>query len=131
MGLVRRHRRTFGFIVQEAIDFGDCSIEDDDGKVVVGNVQDQILTHDSQTNEAEVSTGKHGRRSADIDAGQTGATVSPTVPSDRFRGRTECDGWENTSEWDAFGREKQTTAGPTAMELEQSIWRLTPLCRPS
>lgn len=48
---------------------------------MVGDVQDQVLTHNGQTNEAEITTGNDPRGSADIDAGQTGATVSPWVQS--------------------------------------------------
>ncbi len=74
-------QRTFGFIFQETVDLGDCPVEDHDGKIMVGNVQNQILTHYGQTNEAEVTTGNDPRGSADIDAGQTGATVSPLIQS--------------------------------------------------
>lgn len=48
---------------------------------MVGDIQDQVLTHDCQTNEAEITTGNDPRGSADIDAGQTGATVSPWIQS--------------------------------------------------
>ena len=51
---------------------------------MIGNIQEKILTHNGQTDEAEVTTGRDARRSADIDAGQTGATVSPEFSSTRF-----------------------------------------------
>lgn len=44
---------------------------------MVGSVHDEILAHDSQTNEAKVSTGLRLRGSADIDAGQARTVVSP------------------------------------------------------
>jgi hypothetical protein len=43
---------------------------------VVGSIEDQVLAHDGQTDEAEIRTGYWVRRSADIDAGETGASVS-------------------------------------------------------
>jgi hypothetical protein len=49
----------------------------DDRVTMIGNVQDQVLTHDGQTDEAEIRTGVDPRWSADIDAGKTGAAVSP------------------------------------------------------
>lgn len=48
---------------------------------MIGDVQDQVLTHNSQANQAEITTGNDPRGSADIDAGQTGATVSPWIQS--------------------------------------------------
>ena len=48
---------------------------------MVGSIQDQVLAHDGQTNEAKVTTGDKSPRSADIDAGETGATVSPWILS--------------------------------------------------
>lgn len=77
--------RTFGFVIQETIDFEDSPIEDHDSEIMIGNIQNQILTHNGQTNKTEVTTGDDPRRSADIDAGQTGAKVSPWVQSTRFR----------------------------------------------
>ena len=51
---------------------------------MIGNVQEKILTHNGQTDEAEIATGRDARRSADINAGQTGATVSPELSSTWF-----------------------------------------------
>ena len=44
---------------------------------MIGHIQNQILAHDGQTDEAEISTGVDPRRSADIDAGKTGAIGQP------------------------------------------------------
>lgn len=85
LGLVRQCRRTFSFIVQKPINLGNGPIEDNDGELMIGNVQNQILTHNGQTDETEVTTGDDPRGSADIDAGQTGATVSSGVPSTQFK----------------------------------------------
>lgn len=52
---------------------------------MVGDVQDQVLAHDGQADETEVTTGDDPRRSADINAGQTGATVSPWFQSTQFK----------------------------------------------
>lgn len=46
---------------------------------MISSVEDQVLAHDGQTNEAEISTGNRVHRSADINAGETG-----TIVSDRF-----------------------------------------------
>jgi hypothetical protein len=43
---------------------------------MVGSVQDQVLAHNGQTNEAKISTGFRLRGSADIDAGETRTVVS-------------------------------------------------------
>lgn len=64
---------------QKMVDFGDRPIEGYDSEAMVCSIHDQVLAHDSQTDEAEVTTGIRPRRSADIDAGQTGATVSQSI----------------------------------------------------
>ena len=79
------HLHTFCFIVHETIDLGYCTVESHDVELfVIGNVQEQVLAHDSQTDEAEITTASDPRRSADIDAGQTGATVSSEFSSILF-----------------------------------------------
>ena len=50
---------------------------------MVSSVQDQVLAHDSQADEAKISTGFRLRRSTDIDAGETRTTVSVTFLSIR------------------------------------------------
>lgn len=67
---------TLGFIIEEAVDLGDGSVEGNDGEAMVSSVQDQVLAHNGETNEAEISTGFRLRRSADIDAGETRTMVS-------------------------------------------------------
>ena len=74
----QRHQQTFSLMVQEAVDLCHGTIEGHDSKLVVGNVHDQVLTHDGQTNKTEVATGSDPRGSADIDAGKTCAIVSPS-----------------------------------------------------
>jgi hypothetical protein len=46
---------------------------------VVSSVQDQVLTHDGQTDEAEITTRFRPRRGADINAGQARAEVSQLI----------------------------------------------------
>ena len=46
---------------------------------MVCGIHDQVLAHDGQTDEAEITTGIDPRKSADIDAGETGATVSASI----------------------------------------------------
>ena len=48
---------------------------------MVGSVQDQVLAHNSQADEAKISTGFMLRRSTDIDAGETRTVVSITFSS--------------------------------------------------
>lgn len=57
---------------------------------MIRDIQEQILTHNGQTDEAEITTRSDPRRSADIDAGQTGATVSPEFSSILFSIAREC-----------------------------------------
>lgn len=44
-----------GLVGQEVVDLGGGSVETTDGEAVVGDVQDQVLTHDGQTNQTEIS----------------------------------------------------------------------------
>lgn len=67
---------TLGLVLQETIDLGGCTVVSANGEAVISNVQNQVLAHDGQTDEAEISTRSKTRRSADIDAGETGAIVS-------------------------------------------------------
>ena len=69
--------RTFGLIFEETVDLFNSSIEGTDSELMVGDVHDQILTHDGQPDEAKIGTDMFPRWSADVDAGKTGATVSP------------------------------------------------------
>lgn len=48
---------------------------------MVSGVENQVLAHDGQTDETEISSGtkKTARGSADIDAGETGAIVSDRI----------------------------------------------------
>ena len=67
---------TLGLVLQEAVNLGGGTVVSANGESVISDVQDQVLAHNGQTNEAEISTGSKVRRSADIDAGETGAIVS-------------------------------------------------------
>lgn len=46
---------------------------------MISSVENQVLAHDGQTDEAEISTGNGVHRSADINAGETGTIVSDRV----------------------------------------------------
>jgi hypothetical protein len=46
------------FICNETIDFGDGSVEGNYGEAMVGHVEDEVLTHDGQANEAKISPGE-------------------------------------------------------------------------
>lgn len=67
---------TLSLVIQETVNLGGGTVVGANGEAVVGNVQNQVLAHDGQTDEAEISTRNRVRRSADIDAGETGAIVS-------------------------------------------------------
>lgn len=67
---------TLGLVLKEAVDLGGRAVVRADGETVIGSIEDQVLAHDGQTDEAEISTRQRTRRCADIDAGQAGATVS-------------------------------------------------------
>ena len=43
---------------------------------MVTDIQYQVLAHDGEADEAEICTASHPRRSADVDAGKTGASIS-------------------------------------------------------
>ena len=51
---------------------------------MIGSIHDQVLAHNGQTNKAKITTWNNARRSPDIDAGETGATVSPLILSTEF-----------------------------------------------
>ena len=40
------------------VDFGGCPIEGDDVESMVGSVENNVLSHDSETNKAEISAGR-------------------------------------------------------------------------
>ncbi len=68
-------RLTLGFIFQEAVDFGDGSVEGNNGEAVISCVEDQVLAHDRKANETEITTG-FGLRRTDLEAGQPRTKVS-------------------------------------------------------
>lgn len=70
---------TLSLIVEETVNLGGGTVESANGESVIGSVQNQVLAHDGQTDEAEISTRNMMRRSADIDAGETGAIVSDII----------------------------------------------------
>lgn len=72
-------QQTFGFVLKKAIDLVCGAIMGNYREAMIGNVQDQVLTHDGQADEAKISTVVDPRGSADIDAGKTGAAVSPLI----------------------------------------------------
>lgn len=70
---------TLGLIGEEAVDLGGRAVVSADSETVISNVEDQVLAHNGQTDEAEISTRSRMRRSADINAGETGTIVSDRV----------------------------------------------------
>ena len=76
MGVVDKVNRTFCFIIQETVDFGDSTVESNDGEALVCGVQDEVLAHNGQPNEAEVSARTRRHRRADTDAGQACARLA-------------------------------------------------------
>lgn len=57
------------------VNLADSAVEGDDSVSVISSVHDQVLAHDSETDEAEISTGDT-RILADVDAGKMCAKVS-------------------------------------------------------
>ena len=70
---------TLGLILEETVNLGGGTVVGADGETVISTVKDQVLAHDGQTDQTEISTGRRMRRSADIDAGEAGAGVSAKV----------------------------------------------------
>ena len=71
-----RSNLTLGLVVKETVNLGGRAVVSADGETVISSIEDQVLAHDGQTDEAEISTGNMMRRSADINAGETGTIVS-------------------------------------------------------
>ena len=76
MGVGGKVSRTFGFIIEETVDLGDSTVESNDGESLVCGVQDEVLAHNGQPDEAEVSAGSRRHRRADTDAGQACARLA-------------------------------------------------------
>ena len=55
-GVSTNDRLALGLVLEEAVDLGDGAVESDTVETVVGGVEDQVLTHDGQTDETEVTT---------------------------------------------------------------------------
>lgn len=66
---------TLCFILEEAVDLGYGTIESNDSVAMIRCIEDQVLAHDSQANETEITT-RFSVRRADIDAGETRTKVS-------------------------------------------------------
>ena len=67
---------TFRLVLYESTDFLNRSVESDDSETVISGVEDQILTHDGQTDETKVSTGNCLRSQTSSDAGQARTTLA-------------------------------------------------------
>lgn len=50
---------TLGLICEETINLGGGSVESNNSETVISSIEDQVLAHNSQTDEAEISTVKH------------------------------------------------------------------------
>lgn len=61
---------TLGFVLKESVNLCNGTVEGDNGETVVGSIEDQVLTHDGQTDETKVSTGLRLRGKASSNAGQ-------------------------------------------------------------
>jgi hypothetical protein len=47
---------TLGLIFKEAVDLGGRTVVSADSETVISNVEDQVLAHNGQTDETEIST---------------------------------------------------------------------------
>ncbi len=49
----------FGFVVEKFVHFGNGAIEDSDGEAVVVHVEDEVLAHDGEPDQTDVSLSVH------------------------------------------------------------------------
>jgi len=59
-GVSTNDRLALGLVLEEAVNLGDSAVESNNIEAVVGSVEDQVLTHDGQTDETEVSAVEEG-----------------------------------------------------------------------
>ena len=71
---------TLSLVGKEVINLADSAVESNNVESMVSSVEDQVLSHDSKTDEAEISTAVL-RSLADIDASKTCARVSKDTKS--------------------------------------------------
>ena len=113
------------------IDLGNGPVECYYSEAMVCSIHNQVLAHDGQTNEAEVTTGSRPRWSADIDAGKTGARVSPSIYQ-YFSSKLKTTQWVKGSLARGFFR--RNTRNPDGGVIRHSRTKkgkLTLLCPPS
>lgn len=79
-------RLTFRLVSEEVVDLRHGSIESTNGKAMVCNIHNQVLSHDSKAYKAHITsrTIQNTRWLADINADQSGAGVSKEPCSDEF-----------------------------------------------
>ena len=63
---------SLGFIGEEIVHLGDGAVEGDDGEAVVVHVENQVLAHDGQTNQCDVSFWFHLSYSVKLKRHDTG-----------------------------------------------------------
>lgn len=73
------YSQTFGLICKKTVNLFHSTIENRDDKFMICRIQYQILAHYGQADKAEISSRVDPRWSADINAGKTGAVVSPLI----------------------------------------------------
>lgn len=77
------HSLTLGLVLEEVVDLADGTVEGHNGESVISSIEDQVLSHDSQADEAEIAAG-NTRILADINASKTCAKVSKKNASQLF-----------------------------------------------
>lgn len=82
---------TLGLVLEEVVNLADGAVEGHNGESVISSVEDQVLSHDSQADEAEIAAG-NTRILADIDAGKTCAKVSQKNTSQLLESSPEVKG---------------------------------------
>ena len=80
---------TLGLVLEEVVNLADGTVEGNNGESIIGSIEDQVLSHDSQADEAEIAAG-NTRILADIDAGKTCAKVSQKNASQLLESCREC-----------------------------------------
>jgi hypothetical protein len=57
-GLGTNNGLALGLVLEEVVNLGDSAVESNDSEAMVSGVEDQVLTHDGQTDKTEVTTVK-------------------------------------------------------------------------
>lgn len=66
-GVSADNRLALGLVLEETVDLGDGTVEGNNSEAVVSGVEDQVLTHDGQTDETEVTATRQNMSAKALD----------------------------------------------------------------